>query len=52
MANQPCIYLGMGAAMNNASPNKSLSKEFLENYLLTQDGLVTNERRCSLRGCG
>lgn len=30
-----------GAALNNASPNKSLSKEFLENYLLTDDGLRT-----------
>lgn len=30
-----------GAALNNASPNKSLSKEFIENYLLTQDGLMT-----------
>ena len=30
-----------GAALNNASPNKSLSKEFLENYLMTQDGLMT-----------
>lgn len=29
-----------GAALNNASPNKSLSKEFLENYLLTEDGLM------------
>ena len=29
-----------GAALNNSSPNKSLSKEFLENYLLTEDGLT------------
>ncbi|OED42528.1 maltose ABC transporter substrate-binding protein MalE [Endozoicomonas sp. (ex Bugula neritina AB1)] len=29
-----------GAALNNASPNKSLAKEFLENYLLTEDGLM------------
>ncbi|MGB1271843.1 MAG: maltose/maltodextrin ABC transporter substrate-binding protein MalE, partial [Endozoicomonas sp.] len=30
-----------GAALNNASPNNALSKEFLENYLLTEDGLAT-----------
>ena len=30
-----------GATLNSASPNKSLSKEFLENYLLTEDGLRT-----------
>lgn len=30
-----------GAALNNASTNKALSKEFLENYLLTEDGLTT-----------
>ncbi|WP_062261487.1 maltose/maltodextrin ABC transporter substrate-binding protein MalE [Endozoicomonas arenosclerae] len=30
-----------GATLNSASPNKSLSKEFLENYLLTDDGLRT-----------
>ncbi len=30
-----------GAAINNASPNKSLSKEFLENYLVSEDGLKT-----------
>lgn len=29
------------AALNNASPNKALSKEFLENYLLIDDGLRT-----------
>lgn len=29
-----------GAALNNASPNKSLSREFLENYLLTEEGLT------------
>ena len=29
-----------GAALNNASTNKSLSIEFLENYLLTEDGLM------------
>ena len=29
-----------GAALNNASPNKSLSREFLENYLLTETGLT------------
>ena len=35
-------FIGVwGAALNNASPNKSLSREFLENYLLTQDGLMT-----------
>ena len=28
-----------GAALNNASPNKVMAKEFLENYLLTEDGL-------------
>ena len=28
-----------GAALNNASPNKSIAKEFLENYLLTEKGL-------------
>ena len=28
-----------GATLNNASPNKELSKEFLENYLLTEEGL-------------
>ncbi len=30
-----------GAAINNASPNKALSKEFLESYLLDEDGLKT-----------
>ena len=30
-----------GATLNSASPNKSLSREFLENYLLTDDGLRT-----------
>ncbi|WP_448218116.1 maltose/maltodextrin ABC transporter substrate-binding protein MalE [Endozoicomonas sp. 2B-B] len=30
-----------GATLNSASPNKVLSKEFLENYLLTDDGLRT-----------
>ncbi|MRI31893.1 maltose/maltodextrin ABC transporter substrate-binding protein MalE [Endozoicomonas sp. OPT23] len=30
-----------GATLNNASPNKALAKEFLENYLLTDDGLRT-----------
>ena len=35
-------FIGVwGAALNNASPNKTLSKEFLENYLLTQNGLMT-----------
>ncbi|MGI9274567.1 MAG: maltose/maltodextrin ABC transporter substrate-binding protein MalE [Endozoicomonas sp.] len=29
------------AALNNASPNKALAREFLENYLLTDDGLRT-----------
>ncbi|ELU00928.1 hypothetical protein CAPTEDRAFT_121206, partial [Capitella teleta] len=29
-----------GAALNNASPNKSIAKEFLENYLLTEQGLT------------
>ncbi len=29
-----------GAALNNASPNKSIAKEFLENYLLTEKGLT------------
>lgn len=28
-----------GAAVNNATPNKALAKEFLENYLLTRSGL-------------
>ena len=31
----------LGATINNATPNKELAKEFLENYLLTQDGLET-----------
>ncbi|WP_257275913.1 maltose/maltodextrin ABC transporter substrate-binding protein MalE [Endozoicomonas sp. SESOKO4] len=30
-----------GATLNSASPNKALSREFLENYLLTDDGLRT-----------
>ncbi|WP_020581754.1 MULTISPECIES: maltose/maltodextrin ABC transporter substrate-binding protein MalE [Endozoicomonas] len=30
-----------GAALNNASPNQALSAEFLENYLLSIDGLKT-----------
>ena len=30
-----------GATLNNASPNKALAREFLENYLLTDDGLRT-----------
>ncbi len=29
------------AAVNNASPNKEVVKEFLENYLLTEEGLKT-----------
>lgn len=29
-----------GAALNNASPNKSIASEFLENYLLTEQGLT------------
>ncbi|NDL63825.1 maltose/maltodextrin ABC transporter substrate-binding protein MalE [Acerihabitans arboris] len=29
----------LSAGINAASPNKELAKEFLENYLLTQDGL-------------
>ena len=29
------------AAMNNASPNQELAKEFIENYVLTEDGLET-----------
>ncbi len=29
-----------GAALNNASPNKSIAKEFLENYLLSEQGLT------------
>lgn len=29
------------ATLNNASPNKALAKEFLENYLLIDDGLRT-----------
>ncbi|WP_252178643.1 maltose/maltodextrin ABC transporter substrate-binding protein MalE [Endozoicomonas sp. 4G] len=33
-----------GATLNSASPNKALSKEFLENYLLTDDGLRTMNR--------
>ena len=33
-----------GAALNNASPNKSIANEFLENYLLTEQGLtIMNE---------
>ena len=30
-----------GAALNGASPNKDIAKEFLENYLLTENGLTT-----------
>ncbi|MRI32337.1 maltose/maltodextrin ABC transporter substrate-binding protein MalE [Endozoicomonas sp. OPT23] len=30
-----------GATINNATPNKELAQEFLENYLLTQSGLET-----------
>lgn len=29
------------AGLNNASPNKELAAEFIENYLLTEDGLKT-----------
>ena len=29
------------AAVNNASPNQELAKEFIENYVLTEDGLET-----------
>ncbi|WP_257263101.1 maltose/maltodextrin ABC transporter substrate-binding protein MalE [Endozoicomonas sp. ONNA2] len=29
-----------GAALNSASPNKSIAQEFLENYLLTEQGLT------------
>lgn len=31
----------LGATINAASPNKDLAKEFLENYLLSDDGLKT-----------
>ena len=31
----------LSAGINAASPNKELAKEFLENYLLTRDGLST-----------
>lgn len=31
----------LSAAINAASPNKDLAKEFLENYLLTDNGLAT-----------
>ncbi|MCK3655557.1 maltose ABC transporter substrate-binding protein MalE [Pasteurellaceae bacterium Macca] len=31
----------LSAAVNAASPNKDLAKEFLENHLLTDDGLAT-----------
>lgn len=30
-----------GAALNNASPNKALAKEFIEGYLLKEEGLHT-----------
>ncbi|UYM17319.1 maltose/maltodextrin ABC transporter substrate-binding protein MalE [Endozoicomonas euniceicola] len=30
-----------GATINNATPNKDLAQEFLENYLLSKDGLKT-----------
>ena len=36
------------AALNNASPNKALAKEFLENYLLIDDGLRTMNRNVPL----
>ena len=29
------------AALNNASPNQELAKEFIENYMLTEEGLET-----------
>lgn len=29
------------AALNNASPNQELAKEFIENYVLTEEGLAT-----------
>ena len=35
-------FIGVwGAALNNASTNKALSQEFLESYLLNEDGLKT-----------
>ncbi|WP_062261461.1 maltose/maltodextrin ABC transporter substrate-binding protein MalE [Endozoicomonas arenosclerae] len=37
-----------GAAINNATPNKALAKEFLENYLLTDAGLKTMNKDVSL----
>ncbi|KEQ19441.1 maltose/maltodextrin ABC transporter substrate-binding protein MalE [Endozoicomonas numazuensis] len=39
---QSKAFVGVwGATLNSASPNKSLSQEFLENYLLTENGLRT-----------
>ncbi len=37
-----------GATLNSASPNKVLSKEFLESYLLTEAGLKTMNKDVSL----
>lgn len=37
-----------GATISNASPNKALAKEFLENYLLTQEGLDTLNKDTAL----
>lgn len=37
-----------GAAINNATPNKDIAREFLENYLLTVDGLDTMNKDVAL----
>ncbi len=48
LGGQPAkAFVGVtGVALNSASPNKELAKEFLENYLLTDEGLeaVNNDK--------
>ncbi|NLK85401.1 MAG: maltose/maltodextrin ABC transporter substrate-binding protein MalE [Aeromonadales bacterium] len=48
LGGQPAkAFVGVtGMALNSASPNKELAKEFLENYLLTDEGLeaVNNDK--------
>ncbi len=43
------VFIGVqGAMINRASNNKDLAKEFIENYLLTMDGLKTLDSDVSL----
>ncbi len=41
----------LSAGINAASPNKELAKEFLENYLLTDEGLEAVNKENQTAGC-